>query len=140
MKRLSASEIAAFQRQYRFAGGRTLRLRLRYTDPDAPTAELILLVRTPIRNLADQPQAVRLKLRMVGVSEFRFQKRPTQPAGKISDFRLGYFDGQFYLNLDAFGLAPGEQPRLHDFRASEAYLAGVELWYEELLGKNASTR
>lgn len=136
MKRMSASEIATFQRQYRFAGGRVRRLRIHCSNPDEPTAELVLLVRSPIRNLSDQPQSVRLKLRVVGVSEFRFQKRPTHPTGKISDFRLGYFDGLFYLNLDAFGLAPGEQPRLHDFRASEAYLSGAELWWEELSDKN----
>lgn len=140
MNRLPAAEIPAFLRKYRFAGGRLQRLRIWSTNPDEPVAELVLLVRTPLRELSDTPKPIRLKLRVVGVSEFRFQKRPAQPTGKISDFRIGYFDGLVYLNLDAFGLSPGEQPRLHDFRASEAYLAGSELLWEELPGKGEPGR
>jgi len=36
--------------------------------------------------------------------------------------RIGYLNGLFFVNLDAWGLEPGEQPKLHDFRASEVYV------------------
>ena len=72
-----------------------------------------------------------LVLRVDGVEEFRFQMRPNQPKGKIADARIGYINGLFFVNLDAWGLEPGEQPKLHDFRASEVYVGGRELSWEE---------
>ena len=65
------------------------------------------------------------------MEEFRFQMRPSQPKAKIADARISYLNGLFFVNLDAWGLEPGEQPRLHDFRASEAYVGGRELFWEE---------
>ena len=41
--------------------------------------------------------------------------RPSQPKAKIADARIGYLNGLFFVNLDAWGLEPGEQPKLLDF-------------------------
>jgi hypothetical protein len=78
---------------------------------------------------------VKLRLRLTGVDEFRVQMRPGLPRVKIADARVSHINDLFWVNLDAFGLDPGEQPRLHDFRASEAYAAGRELWWEEVKAK-----
>jgi hypothetical protein len=45
--------------------------------------------------------------------------------------RFGDFGDVYYVNLDAWGLAPGEAPKLHDFRGSDAYVGGRELYWEE---------
>ena len=72
-------------------------------------------------------------LRLEGVEEFRFQMRPGQPRVTIADARIGHLNGLYYVNLDAWGLDPGEAPKVHDFRASEAYAAGRELLWEEVV-------
>jgi hypothetical protein len=60
------------------------------------------------------------------------------PRAKIADARVGYLNGLFYVNLDAWGLDAGEQPKLHDYRASEAYAGGRDLlWAEVPGGKSA---
>jgi hypothetical protein len=41
--------------------------------------------------------------------------------------RFGDFGDVYYVNLDAWGLAPG----LHDFRGSDAHVGGRELNWEE---------
>lgn len=134
MNRLYPSDLAAFAKRYRFAGGRVRRVRLRYAGEDL-TAEVVLSVRSAVRTLDDESTAVRLRLRLVGVEEFRFQKRPSAPGGRIADARIGYFGDLYFVNLDAFGLQPGEVPKMHDYRASDAYLGGRELWWEEMEGK-----
>ena len=134
MNRVSPAELPTFLRKYRFPGSRVRRVKIGYDRPDVMTVELVVLTRTPVRDLGTNSAPVRLKLKLIGVDEFRFQKRPTMPAGKIPDLRAGYFDGLFFVNLDAFALDPGETPRLHDYRASDAYLAGDALWWEELPG------
>jgi hypothetical protein len=58
--------------------------------------------------------------------------RPGQPKVKIADARIGYLNDLFFVNFDAWGLEPGEQPKLHDFRASEAYAGGRELLVREV--------
>jgi hypothetical protein len=130
--RLDPADLASFARRYRFAGGRVRRVRLRAGRQGALAVELLLTVRTALRELGTEPKPVRLRLRLDGVEEYRFQKRPTAAAGRIPDARVGYFDGQFFVNLDAWGLGPGETPKVHDFRASDAYAAGRELWWEEV--------
>ncbi len=132
MNRLDPAELATFARRYRFAGGRVRRVRLRAGRPGELSVELLLTVRTALRELGAEPRPVRLRLRLDGVEEYRFQKRPAAAAGRIPDARVGYFDGQFFVNLDAWGLGPGEAPKVHDFRASDAYAAGQELWWEEI--------
>jgi hypothetical protein len=48
----------------------------------------------------------------------------------MSDLRLGYFNGLYFVNFDAWSLPPGEAPAIHDFRASDAYAAGQTLAWE----------
>lgn len=125
-------ELAAFLRRFRLTGGRVRGVRVRYTSDRDAAVEFRLSVREAIQDLGTEPRAVRLRLRLVGVDEFRVQMRPGQPRVKVADARISYLNGLFWVNLDAFGLDPGEQPRPHDFRASETYAAGRELFWEEV--------
>jgi hypothetical protein len=131
MTRLEPAELASFARRYRFANGRLRRVRLRTGRDGALSVELLLSVRTALRELGSEPKPVRLRLRLEGVEEYRFQKRPGTAAGAIPDARVGYFDGLVFVTLDAWSLDPGEVPKAHDFRASDAYAAGRELWWGE---------
>ena len=93
--------------------------------------EFRVRVREAITDLGKEPHRVRLTLRLAGVEEFRLQMRPNQPKVKITDARLGYFNGLFFVSLDSVGLEAGETAQMFDFRASEIYAAGRELWWEE---------
>jgi hypothetical protein len=132
MNPLSAAELPAFLRKYRFAGGRLRRVRVRHRGPDRTEIEVVIAVRTAIRDLGTEPEPVRLKLHLADVEEFRFQKRPGGKAGKVPDVRFGYFNGLFYVTFDAWPLSPGEQPAVHDFRGSDAFAAGRHLEWEEV--------
>lgn len=132
MNRLTPAELPAFLRRYRFPGGRVRGVRLVNRGDKDVAVEMRLVVREALRDLGSTPRRVRLVLRLEGVEEFRFQMRPGQPRVKIVDARFGYFNGLYYVNLDAWGLDAGETPKLHDFRASEAFAAGRELLWEEI--------
>ena len=131
MNRVYPQDLPQFLRKYRFPGGVIRGVRVRHTSKKDVAVELRLTVREALRDLGTEPKRVRLTLRLEGVEEFRFQMRPGQPRARITDARIGYLNGLFYVNLDAWGLEPGETPQLHDYRASEAYTAGRELLYEE---------
>ena len=131
MIRLHSSDLVQFARKYRFVGGKLKRLRLTNRKGMA-TVEAVLIVRPATRDLGAAPAPVKLKLEIAGVEEYRFQKRPTVAAGKMSDLKLGYFNGFYFLNFDAWGLPAGEVPGIHDFRASDAYAAGNDLFWEEV--------
>ena len=135
MTRLYPSDINAFARKYRFAGGRLRRLAVRYRTPESVSVLFDLLVRPATRDLGPDAPPVRLRFRMDGAEEFRFQKRPGGPGGKITDARFGYFGDVYFVNLDAYGLEKGEVPKLHDFRGSDAYIGGRELFWEEVAPK-----
>ena len=130
MIRLHSSEIAQFARTYRFVGGRWKRLRLTNRRGVA-TLEVIIRVRPAPKDLGAAPKPVNLKLKVTAVEEYRFQKRPSIAAGKMSDVKFGYFNGLYYINFDAWGLPAGEVPGLHDFRASDAFVGGGDLFWEE---------
>jgi hypothetical protein len=132
MERLYPADLPSFLRRYKFAGGRLRRVRLRSGAQGALSVELLLTVRTALRDLGTEPRPVRLRLRLDGVEEYRFQKRPGVAADRIADARVGYFGDMYFVNLDAWGLDPGETPKVHDYRASDAYAAGRELWWEEI--------
>jgi len=122
----------AFLRRYRLPGGRVRGVRVRYPSGNTATVEFRLVVREAIQDLGTEPRAVRLRLVLSGVDEFRVQMRPGQARVKIADARINHINGLFWVNLDAFGLDPGEQPKPHDFRASETFAAGRELAWEEI--------
>jgi hypothetical protein len=129
MTRIYPQDLPAFLRKYRFPGGRVRGVRVGHKGKDV-AVEFRLAVREALRDLGAEPKPVRLVLKLAGVEEFRVQMRPNQPKAKIADARVAYLNGLFYVNLDAWSLEPGEQPGLHDFRASELYAAGRELWWE----------
>ncbi len=134
MTRLHSSELVQFARKYRFVGGRLQRLRL-VNRRGSGNVEVVLVVRPAPRDLGAAPKPVKLKLEIIGVEEFRFQKRPTLSVGKMSDLMLGYFNGLYYINFDAWGLPADEVPRVHDFRASDAFVAGNDLFWEDVTPK-----
>ena len=137
MNRLQAADLAGFARRYRFNGGRLRRVKLRYAGGGDSAIEFVLTARASVKDLGMEPALIKLRFRLEGVEEFRFQKRPSVPAGNVSEARMGYFNGLYYVNLDAWGLAPGDVPKLHDFRASDTYLAGTALYWEEVKPKPA---
>lgn len=131
MNRIYPSDLAAFVKTYRFAGGRVRRIKTAFAGENL-TVEVVLTARTAVRDLGQDARAARLRLRVIGVEEFRFQKRPSTAGGKVADARIGYFGDLYFVNLDAWGLQPGEVPKMHDYRASDMYIGGRELWWEEI--------
>lgn len=131
MNPITPNDLPAFLRKFRLAGGRVRRVRVLYPKAREVAVELHLTVNEAVKDLGTPPRRVHLVLRLEGVEEFRFQMRPNQPRVKIADARISYLNGLFFMNLDAWGLEPGEQPRLHDFRAGEAYAGGRNLFWEE---------
>jgi len=131
MNRITPNDLPIFLRKYRLPSGRIRRVRVLYPKPREVAVEFHLSVLETVKDLGTEPRRVHLVLRVEGVEEFRFQMRPSQPKAKITDARIGYLNGLFFVNLDAWGLEPGEQPKLHDFRASESYVGGRELYWEE---------
>ena len=75
-----------------------------------------------------QVGGARLRIVLEGVEEFRFQRRPGPSMVRIKEVRLGVFNGVFYLNLDAY--ADDVPPALHDFRASDAFIASRSFAWE----------
>ncbi|QDU22209.1 hypothetical protein [Urbifossiella limnaea] len=132
MTPIRPQDLTTFLRRYRLPGGRVRAVRVRYPSAQNATVEFRLVVREAITELGKEPRTVQLRLRLTGVDEFRVQMRPGQARVKINDARISHINGLFWLNLDAFGLDPGEQPKPHDFRASETYAAGRELEWEEI--------
>jgi hypothetical protein len=129
--RLAPHDLAAFMRRYRLSGGRLRRVRVRTPKGRAVGVELHLTAREAGKSPTES-KPVRLVLRLEGVEEYRFQMRPGQPKVRIADARVGYLNGLFFVNLDAWGLDPGEQPKLHDYRGSEVYAGGRELFWHEV--------
>lgn len=133
MEPIRSSELAAFARKYRFAQGRLRGVRFRMKQ-GVVSVELSLIARRTGK-LNEVGEQVKLKLLLIDVEEYRFQKRLNMSPGKISELRLGYFNGLIYLNLDAWTGDPGEILALHDFRASEAYAGGKTLQWMEVKPK-----
>lgn len=130
MNRLQPHEFAKFLRSYRFVGGVIRGVRVRHTGPREVAVEFRLRVREAITDLGAEPKHVRLTVRVGGVEEFRLQMRPAQPKVKITDARVSYLNGLFFVSFDSVGLEAGETAQIFDFRASEVYAAGRELWWE----------
>jgi hypothetical protein len=137
MNELNPSELASFARKYRFAGGKLRSVRVRHRGGRA-AVEVVLAVRTAIRDLGEGPAPVRLRLRLSDVDEYRFQKRLGVTAGKVPDVQFGHFNGLFYVTFDAWPLGPGERPAVHDFRGSDAFAAGRVLAWEEAQGERGA--
>ena len=130
MNRLQPHEVAKFLRSYKLIGGTLRAVKVTHRGARVVAVEFRARVREAITDLGTDPRTVTLRLRLDGVAEFRFQMRPNQPKAKITDARIGYHNGLFYLTLDAVGLEPNEVAQVFDFRASEVYAAGRELFWE----------
>jgi hypothetical protein len=131
-EQIGPNDLHQFLRRYRLAGGRLRRARVLYPRQKEVDVEFHLNVLESIKNLGTEPGRVRLVLRLEGVEEFRLQMRPNQPKAKIADARIGFLSGLFFVNLDAWGLDPGEQAKIHDYRGSELYAAGRTLFVKEI--------
>ncbi len=139
MTPLLPQDLAQFARKFRFSGGRVRRVKLLPRGRSA-AIEITLRVTPAITDLgAGVPAPVRLVLRVEGVEEFRFQQRMTGTRARVSEVKFGTFGGLIYLNLDAWGLQPGEVPGVHDFRASDAYAAGRRVLWEVRQPANGAT-
>jgi hypothetical protein len=130
MTPIPTNELQQFLRKYRFAGSRLLRCSIR-TGTRGITVDLLLRVRPTIKNLDVEPAPVKLLLRVEGVDEYRFLKRLSSTSGRIHDLSIGVFNGSIFLSLDALNLIPGDVAGVHDFRLSDAYVAGSRLSVEE---------
>ncbi len=123
MNQLQPAQIVQFARRFRFADGRVLRIRMRQPMTSRAAGEIVLRVLS-----ADRGEKQRLRIVIHHVEEFRFQRRPGQSKSRLKDVKIGYFNGLFYLNLDPY--ADDSPPALHDFRASDAFIAGREFAWE----------
>jgi hypothetical protein len=132
MNRILPQDLPQFLRRFRFPGGRIRGTRVSYSNQKGTTVEFRLTVREAIKDLGSEPKIVRLKLRLTGVEEFRFQMRPNLPKVKIADARIALLNGLFFATFDALALDPSERPQVYDFRASEVFAAGRDLFYEEI--------
>jgi hypothetical protein len=138
MNRLQPHEFAKFLRSYRFVGGSLLAAKVRHRGRREVAVEFRVGVREAITDLGREPRRVRLRIVVGGADEFRLQMRPGQPKSRLTDARLGYFNGLFFVSFDSVGLEPGEAAQVFDFRASEVYAAGRELFWEEVKPKGAA--
>jgi hypothetical protein len=134
MNRLQPHKFAKFLRAYRFVGGVLRGVKVRHRGREV-SVEFRLSVREAITDLGKEARRVRLRIVVQGADEFRFQMRPRQPKVKVTDTRIGYFNGLFYVSFDSVGLEPGEAAQVFDFRASEVFAAGRELFWEEVQPK-----
>jgi hypothetical protein len=132
MNRLPPHEFAKFLRSYRFVGGVLQRVKVCHKRGRAVAVEFRVRVREAITDLGKEPRRVSLRFVLEGADEFRFQMRPNQPKAKITDARIGYHNGLFYITFDSVGLEAGETAQVFDFRASEVYAAGRELFWQEV--------
>lgn len=137
MNRIQPHEFAKFLKAYRFVGGKLRAARVRHRGAREVSVEFRVVVRAAITDLGAKPRAVRLRVVLEGVTEFRLQMRPSQPKVKLTDARLGFLNGQFFVSFDSVGLEPNEKAEIFDFRASEVYAAGRELLWEEVKAKPA---
>lgn len=123
MEQLQPAQVAQFARRFRFRGGVLRRFLVRNRSTYESSGVLDLSVHE-----SEGGGRARLRIVLDGVEEFRFQRRPGPGLVRLKEVRLGYFNGLFYLNLDAF--ADDAAPALIDFRASDAFIAARSLSWE----------
>ncbi|CAN5202786.1 hypothetical protein BH11PLA2_BH11PLA2_18750 [soil metagenome] len=131
MNLVKPSDLDAFVRRYRFAGGVIRLVRYRHRKRQL-NVDVVLRVMTAMKSLSESAKPVKLHLRFVDVEECRFQKRPAKGLAKITEAKFGFFDGLVYANFDAWGLEPGERPQIFDFRGSDAFLGAKDLFAAEV--------
>lgn len=130
MNQLLPAQTIQFVRRFRFQGAVLLRFRIRNHSRTQSSGEVLVRV-TEI----DTGKRVRLRIAIRDVEEYRFQRRPGPGLTRLKEVRLAVFDGCFYLNLDAF--ADDGMPALHEFRASDAFIAGRSFSWEIVAPTNS---
>ncbi|VTS04600.1 hypothetical protein [Tuwongella immobilis] len=128
---LQAGQIPSFLRRYRLSGSRFLGMRIRPQKHQNPLVEIRLSVRLIDATATGKPTRTRLRIVLTDASEYRFQKRPNADKQVLRRIDLAYLSGQFFFCLDSY-LEENERPAIHDFRASDAYVAASEMAYEIL--------
>ena len=123
MNNLSSQQIALFLKRFPFRGGALRVVRIGNRSGSGTNATIIVSVLD-----AEANRRVRLRLRFDGVEEYRFQRRPGAGLIKLKEVRIGWFNGLMYVNFDAW--QSDEAPAVHDFRASDAFIAGRSLSWE----------
>src|SRR4051812_26658764 len=123
MEQLLPAQAVAFLRRFRFRGGTLRRFEVR----NRSTTHAVGMLSVSVHD-GNSEARVRLRIILDGVEEYRFQRRPGPALVRLKEVRLGYFNGLFYLNLDAF--ADDERPALIDFRASDAFIAARSFAWE----------
>jgi hypothetical protein len=131
MNELTPGNLHAFQKRFQFAGGRLLRFCVRPRLQEASAAEIRLKVRD-----AQSNSDIRLRLELVGVEEYRFQRRPGPGFVRLNQVQIGFFGDLTYLNLDAFAI--DGPPKVMDFRASDWFIAGRTVKWEIIEKKPAA--
>jgi hypothetical protein len=131
MNRVGPHELPALLRKFSFRGGRVRRVRIMSAPRGEVAVEFHLLVREAAKSLGAKEQPVRVVLRLEGVAEYRMQMRPNMARVKIEEARMAHLNGLFYVSFDALGLEPTEVPKVFDFRVSEQFAAGRELFWSE---------
>lgn len=123
MTPLQPGQTVQFLRRFPFARSVLLGFRIRHHGRRSCSARLAFRVQE-----AATGKMAKLVVEMDGVEEHRFQRRPGQALVRLKDVRLAVFDDLFYFNLDAF--ARDGPPLLHEFRASDAFLAARAFSFE----------
>jgi hypothetical protein len=129
MKTLYPSDIPEFLRQFRFNAVRLRRLRFQMNSQGDMTADAHVIVKKQSSTLNTTGATVILHLHMIGVEEYRFQKRPGDDRSRKSIGRVGSFQGTIFIDFDAYSLGTGEMAKAHDYRASDAFVACRDLQY-----------
>jgi hypothetical protein len=123
MNQLLPAQITQFMKRFHFQRGTLRRFRVGNRTPKESSGEIIVAVHE-----GDGSRRVRLRIVLDGVEEYRFQRRPGPGLVRLKEVRLGVFNGMFYLNLDAY--ADDVPPAIHDFRASDAFVAARSFAWE----------
>src|SRR4051812_16506363 len=129
MNELTTGTAHEFLKRYPLRGARLRAFRVR-NAAGAAAAEVRLTVRP-----ADGEGSVRLRLLFDGVEEFRFQRRPCPGLVRLKGVQVGFFGALTYVNFDPF--AEDGPPKVMDFRASDCFVAGRTVRWEEVEKKPA---
>ncbi len=120
MNELLPDRIAHFLKSYQISRGIIRRFRVSNNNSHTAKGQIDVTARE-----ISTHQKIRIRFMLEGVLEYRFQRRLNHNIYRIPAFRIGYFDGLIYLNFDAY--EDELAPRIHDFRASDIFIAARKI-------------
>jgi hypothetical protein len=127
MTELTQQSMFTLRKRFLFRGGSVRRWLVR----EVKGQTIGVLVLTAYDQQAKKK--VRLKFTMHRVEEYRLQRRPGTKPLRLTDVQFGFFGAFVYFNLDAF--PEDGPPKVMDFRASDCFIAGMSLWWEEVASR-----